>query len=145
MVATITLSSLERYLMDENIASAAITPGHLVEIVPSGGDAGQLRAHATAADTDVQVMFAVENELVGDDIDTAYADGDTVKFCYPVSGAKIYAWLEAAANVARGAPLESNGAGALQAKTTGQTVAYAEEAVDNSAGGSAVRIRVRAA
>jgi len=145
MVATITLSTLPHYLMDEGIASAAITPGDLIERVPSGGDTGQLRVHATAAGAVAQKSWAVENELIGSDIDVAYADGDTVKFVYAHAGAMIYAWLEAAGDVERGAALESNGAGKLQARTTGETVAYAEEAVDNSGGGSPVRIKVRSA
>ena len=145
MPATITLNTLSRYILDEEIGSATITPGDLIEFVPSGGDQGQLRVHATAAGTVAQSMWAIENELIGDDIDHAYLDGETVKFVYPHSGAEIYAWIEATANVVRGAALESNGAGKLQAATTGAVVAYANEAVDNSGGGSPVRIKVRAA
>lgn len=145
MPATITMSSLGHYLLDEEIASASITPGHLIERVPSGGDTGQLRVHATAAGAVAQPIFAIENELIGDDVDHVYLDGETVKFAYPHAGAFIYAWLEDTANVVAGAVLESNGAGELQARTTGVAVAYADEAVDNSAGGAAARIRVRSA
>ena len=143
MPKTITLNSHNHYVFDEAIASAAITPGDLIERVPSGGDLGQLRVHATAAGTTAQPVFAVENELIGSTIDTAYADGDTVKFCYPHAGASVYAWLEAAGDVENGAPLESNGAGKLQALSTGAIVCYADEKVDNSGGGSPARIRVR--
>lgn len=145
MPRTIMLSEATHYLVDEGVASAAITPGHLIERVPSGGDAGQWRVHATAAGTTAQVIFAIEFDEIGDTIDTAYADGDYMKFCYPHSGAMINAWLEDGANVAAGAALESNGAGALQALSTGRVVCYAEEAVNNSAGGAPARIKVRAA
>ena len=63
MPKTITSSNTIHYIFDEEIASASITPGHLIEHVPSGGDEGQLRVHATAAGAVAQPMWAVENEI----------------------------------------------------------------------------------
>lgn len=127
-------------------AASPVTPGQLIT-----WDSGEVKPNATAADADAQSMVAVENPYLdprtntSPAIDTAYAAAATCYFIYPVSGDKLYMWLEAAANVAKGAALESNGAGYLQAYTSGRILFFADEAKDNSGGGSAVRIKVRAA
>lgn len=148
----------------EVIASAAITPGMLVEFVPSGGDAGQLRAHATA-NGNAAPMFACESLVPSiansqtNPIDLAYADGDSVRWVFARGGDVINAILPASATaVVRGSFLVSNGDGRLrlyvpQATNEGGTATYttqvcspiaiADEAVDNSAGGTPVRCRVR--
>ena len=56
----------------EAIANAAITPGDLVEVMSTG----KLRVHAGAGLT-AAPKFAVENEVVGGDINKAYAADDT--------------------------------------------------------------------
>jgi len=122
-------------------AGVDITPGMLIERASST----EVAPNSTAADTSPQRMFADERlqVLTGGDIDTDYAnDGDAVSWVIPPRGAKIYAWLSAGENVAFDAILESDGAGALQAVTTGEVVARAAEAVNNGAGGTAVRILV---
>lgn len=134
--------------VDSGIVKAAspITPGDLVI-----WDTGELKPNATAADADAPNMVAVENPYLdprtntSPAIDTDYAAAATAYFIYPQPGDQLYMWLEAAANVAKGAPLESNGAGALQAYTSGRILYFADEAKDNSGGGSPVRIKVRAA
>lgn len=150
----------------EKIASqATILPGMLVEVVPSGGDAGQLRAHATAGGN-AQKAFAnvalLPNRTVATDpLDTPYADGDTMQWLICRPGDMVYALLPAsAAAVVDGDPLESNGDGTLRKKTaqavneggtatytiySNSIVGFAAEAVDNSGGGTRVRIRVRIA
>jgi len=125
----------------EALAAEAITPGHLLEFVPTGGDAGQLRKHSTAAGV-AQAMFAVEESLVGDEIGDAYADGDTVQYMVCRKGDEVYGFLEAGASVNIGAALESNGAGDLQARTGNFPVAQALETKDNSAGIVHARIKV---
>lgn len=135
----------------EGIANAAITPGHLIEVMSTG----KLRVAATAAAT-VAALFAREEEYIGYGIDNAYAADDQVPYMACQSGDEVYAWLENAANVAVGALLESAGDGSLQATTKATTnattaaaypIAIALQAVDNSAGGtgpnSAARIKVR--
>lgn len=84
-----------------------------------------------------------------------------MRWILPRAGDVVYSWLPAsAAAVVDGDPLESNGDGTLR-KDTAQAVneggsatytiysehivGYAAEAVDNSGGGTAVRIRVRVA
>ena len=134
------------YLVDEGVIAAANapTPGQLLD-----WSSGSLIIHNTAADVDVQAKWAVENDKIGRDLNTAYAAAETCYFVYAHSGARVYAWLVTGANVARGAALEAAGNGALQALTTGRIIAYADQAVNNSGGGSgpngSARIYVRAA
>lgn len=139
-------------IQKEAVAGTVITPGHLLE----RSAANQVSVHSTAGGN-AQRFFAKENEVIGQDIDDNYPIGDNVIFesCYP--GMEISALLPAgAAAVAVGDPLESNGDGTLKLHTlpsdaAGTTikhesvVAYALEAVDNSAGGSPVRIQVEVA
>ena len=100
----------------EGIASEAITPGHLLEFVPSGGDAGQLRKH-TDAGLNASPMFAVEEDFVGDDIDTAYADGSTVQYVVGRPGDEIYAILADNQTIVAGDFLESGDNGQLRKHT----------------------------
>lgn len=141
----------------EAVADAALTPGEF--LVWSADD--QLGPHATAGGNS-QRMVCVESPFDDDNtvaaIDSDYAAGDMARFVFAQPGDRVYAWLEAAANVAKGAALESDGAGGLQAHTAqavdeGGTVTYtvyanaiaawADEDKDNSAGTARVRIKVR--
>lgn len=116
----------------------AIMPGMLIQRTA----AGEVEPHDTATGF-ASPMFAVELPArEGQDIDTAYdQDGESVLYAYCRPGDEVYALLEVGANVAEAALLESNGAGYLQAGTTNPVV-RAIEAVNNSAGDAAVRIRV---
>src|SRR3990170_7472075 len=144
----------------EGVAAEAVTPGHLIEFVPSGADAGKLRKHASAGQNAAH-MFAVEEEFVGDDIDTAYAASDTVQYVAARPGDEVNALVAAAAAaIVKGNFLESAGNGTVrkhtvpsQAVNEGGTNSYtitqytravvgqALEAVDNSGGGTAGRIK----
>lgn len=134
----------------EGAASSAITPGYLVEF----GGANDLQPHSTAA-ANARKAFAVENDLVGDGIDTDYAVGERVQYEVFGSGCEVYALVAAAATaITKGAALESAGDGTLRILTTDaatddtqrdSVVAYALEAVDNSAGGTEARIKVEIA
>jgi hypothetical protein len=143
---TVMLDARDQYLVNEGIVAAANTiyPGQLISFT-----AGEVILHATAADAAIMVAFAIENDLIGRDLDTPYTAGETIYFAIPQRGARWAAFLEDAGNVAKWAELEANGAGDLQAHSTGQAVAYADEAVNNTAGGTgpndSTRIRVRAA
>ena len=116
-----------------------VTPGMLLASV-----AGEYTPHATAAGTNVSPIFAVEAPFrEGSDIDDDYdQDGETVLAAYCRHGDEVYALLEVGANVAQEALLESNGAGSLQAVTSGTAVVRALEAVNNSAGSAPARIKV---
>lgn len=164
----------------EFVANAAITPGHLVEVMTTG----KIRAHATAGGVRPARWFAREQAYTGKGIDTAYASLDTVPVLDCKPGDVVYALLPAsAAAVVIGDLLESAGDGTLRkaaayltdnsggtANTTVAdvagsfneagladnfadlaaainrlapgAVAKALEAVDNSGGSGAVRIRV---
>jgi len=134
----------------EAVVGIAVTPGYLVEfdavnaLQPPSEPAGNARK-----------AFAVVADLVGGDVDDAYAVDDTGFYVIGRSGDEIYAWLPAgAAAIVAGNALESNGDGTLclsaVAEATVNTerdgiVAYAMEAVDNSGGAAPVRIRVEVA
>ncbi|MHB0967980.1 MAG: hypothetical protein ACYC36_16190 [Bellilinea sp.] len=119
----------------ERTANAAITPGHLVEVMSTG----KLRVHATAG-SHAQKAFAVENDLIGDGITTAYAAAAQVQYEVMERGSEVYALLANGQNVAIGAPLESAGDGTLRAythdsnglDTTNNIIGYALDAVDMS-------------
>lgn len=133
----------------ELVCSAAITPGHLVEI-----SSGQLRVHGTA-DGNAMPAFALEEltpnrTVTTQAIDTPYPSGDTVQWAIGRPGDMFYALVpQSAAAIVAGDFLASHGNGCLHKAVTGATfleaiVAQAAEAVDNSAGATAARIRVRA-
>lgn len=123
----------------EGLAGAAgIMPGMLVERAAGG----TVVPHATAGGPAVPA-FARPNEVIGNGIDVAYDADDTVLYGVSTSGDEVYSLVAAAAPaIADGAYLESAGDGTLAALTTGQAVAKALEAVDNSGGASSVRIKV---
>lgn len=146
----------------EVLASEAITPGHLIQYVPSGGDAGKVRKHATSGG-DAMPMWALEN-LTPDrssalvPIDVPWATGETVRFITTRAGDEVYAWVPAnAAAIVKGDLLCSNGDGTVrkftaQAANEGGTATYtvqseavvgiAAEALNNSAIAAPARIRV---
>lgn len=119
----------------EGEASAAITPGDLIEF----GGTNDLRVHAVAG-AQARKAFALENDLVGRGVDDAYAAGDTVKYLVAYPGAELWARISEA--VTKGDFLESAGDGRLQVASTpveGSNIAVALETV-----GAAGRCRVEA-
>ena len=137
-----------RGIRDEALAAVAINPGYLLERV-SGADT--IQPHSTAA-ASAQKIFAVENELAGSEITVAYAIDDTVFFESAGPGQMVNALLPAsAAAIVRGDFLESAGDGTLRLVAADAAtdeaqrnalIAVAREDVDNSAGGTEVRIKV---
>jgi len=98
-------------VMEEYTATAvAITPGHLLELT----SAGLVQKHATAGGNVLPAIFAVEDELQGRGIDTAFAASAKLQCWIPTRGDQVYAWLADGENVAIGDPLESAGGGNLQ-------------------------------
>lgn len=133
-------------------AAEAITPGQLIEFTTSL----TVRKHATAAGNAV-AMFAIENQYDDDNsvaaIDSPYGTADTVQYIIGRPGDIVYAWVTkqtTGSNVSLGNFLESAGSlGALKAYQSGtatnhlhRIVAQALEAVNNSAGTAAARIKV---
>lgn len=104
---------LKKYLdiIEEKVAAAAITPGMLIELTSTDT---KVQAHSTAGGNAIPTRIALENELEGEDIDTAYATDDVVQTWIPQRGAVAYMILADGENVSIGDPLESAGNGYLQ-------------------------------
>jgi len=96
-------------VMEELDAYAAITPGMLLALT----SAGKAQAHPNAGQNALP-MFACEDELQGNDIDTAYAADDKVQVWIPGRGDIVLGILADGQNVAIGDYLESNGDGKLK-------------------------------
>lgn len=134
-------------LRKEGEAGAAITPGYLVdrnasdELIPHGG-----------AGLNAIPMFALENDVIGKEIDVDYILGDNVITAMPERGGEVYGLVAAgAAAIVIGDFLESAGDGTLRKVVTSaatadtarvSVVARAIEAVDNSGGTAEARIKV---
>ena len=129
--------SLKRYKA-KLAAGVDITPGMLCQL--SGVDT--IRPHNSAAGIPAPLIVAVEAPEVGRGIDDAYTvDGEEVNYAHVDSGEWFYGLLAAGEDIAANDILESAGDGTLQADTSGDKF-RALEAVDNSAGYEAVRIKV---
>jgi len=121
-------------------ASTPITPGMFVQFHTG---TNKVEPHSTATGVPAPLMIAVEMPIrSGSGIDDAYDTVEEVVAClYPLSGDRLYSFVEAGSNIAIGDLLESAGDGTLQEGSTGP-IARATEAVDNSAGYTAARIKV---
>ena len=134
----------------EGIATVAIKPGYLINRSTAIG----LRPHPSAG-LNALPFFALENEVIGGDINGTYAIDDTVLAGVFASGSEVLAVLAAsAAAIVVGDALESDGDGTLRVATTDAAtddtqrdavVGYALEAVDNSGGGTEVFIKIEVA
>jgi hypothetical protein len=115
-------------VIEELTATAvAITPGALLERTSAG-----LVQACTATTGAVLPMFALEDELQGKGIDDNYAVSAQIQCWIPGRGDMVYALLEDGEDVEIGEFMESAGNGKLQVLTTGQPIAVAVEAVDDS-------------
>jgi len=103
-------------IQEEAIANAEIAPGMLVELMSTN----KLRKHATAAGN-AAAMFAIENELEGQGVDTVYAAADIVQYRIFRPGDMVNAILANEENVAIGDFLESNGYGFLRKYVAAKT------------------------
>lgn len=124
-------------------ATAAISPGHLVEY----GGAKDIRKTSTAL-VSCRKAIALENDIVGKTITDAYAANDWVRYGVFTPGDVAYVRVAAAATaIAKGDKLVAHSDGTV--KKTGATtdfiVGYALEALDNSAGGSEAFIKMEVA
>ncbi len=130
----------------EAIAAIAITPGELLSL----DSAGEVIPHTDAGLT-AQPRFAVENEVVGADIDTVYAINDTVLFGVFPPGTEIYAWLLDGEVAVIGSRLDSGDNGVLKlvdvSAATADTarnsiVAIALEAVSPSGADGRIKVEL---
>lgn len=120
----------------ERAAAAAITPGHLVEIT----SADKVQVHSTAGGL-AQKAFAIEDDLQGNPISTAYSTGDRVQYEVMERGAEVNALIADGEAIAIGDKLVSAGDGTLKELTSESTdesvVAIAVEACDMSGSSAA--------
>jgi hypothetical protein len=94
----------------EHVASAAITPGMLLEFDSNN----KVKPHATAG-ANAQPIFALEDELQGNGINDAYASGDPVQVWFPAPGDEVYAIVkDDTVAITKGDYLESAGGGYVQ-------------------------------
>ena len=122
----------------EGQASAALSPGDLVE----RGGSNDFRKQSTAKGV-CSPMFAVENDLIGNEITDAYAANDNVVVVYALPGAEINARVAASATaIVANDALAAAGDGTLKTLTDGQIIGYALEAVNNSSGSTEVFIKM---
>jgi hypothetical protein len=130
----------------EAIAAVAITPGELIELNTSG----QVIPHTTAVGT-AGPKFAVENEVVGLNIDTVYAINDTCLFGVFPPGTEIYAWLLDGEVAVIGSFLDSGDNGVLKVVDTAaatadvarnSVVAIALEAVSPSGADGRIKVEL---
>jgi hypothetical protein len=130
----------ENPVYGEKKSSEAITPGHLVETASTGLLKKNTRADATAT-----TMVAVENTIYGKGIDDVWASGELVLYQHLTPGCEFMALVAAAAPAIAVGDILVAVSGGTVAKTATAALARFEavEAVDNSAGGSAVRLRCK--
>ncbi|MHC5035409.1 MAG: hypothetical protein ACYTFZ_10270 [Planctomycetota bacterium] len=133
----------------EATGSGAITPGMLIELTT----AGAVKVHATSGG-DAQRMFALEDDLQGNDLNHAYEDGELVQYGVFNRGDEVNALLADGENASISSKLKSNGDGYLAVYTAASgepdypesIVAIAKEALDMSGSSGAdpasQRIRV---
>jgi hypothetical protein len=135
---TIVLRSANR-ITDEYPANAAITPGHLVELISTG----KVQKQATGA-LRAPMMFAIEDGLKGSEIGTAYVADNRVQVWHAQAGDKAYGWLQAGSSaVVIGDELEVGTTdGMFVKRASGISVATALEALDISAS-AAVSTRIK--
>ncbi|MCJ8293398.1 MAG: hypothetical protein MJK15_03245 [Colwellia sp.] len=140
-VISLVTASTGQPIKSERLAGVAgITPGMLVvELL------GEVVLNTTANALSPKLV-AQTNLANAGDIDQVYADGETVSYGAYHSGQEVNAILAAgAAAIADGAPVTSAGDGTWKVGLAANAIGYATEAVDNSGGGSAVRISIRIA
>jgi len=111
-------------------AKAAVTPGHLVEHVVN---ATTIQVHSGANKNVPVVMFALEDELRGNDITDAYKADDKVQVWIPRSGDFVYAIIGRNNTIQIGHILTSKGDGTLQ-KAPADATATTQVHVDNIVG-----------
>ena len=137
-MATNRIALITSARVQEHIAGAAFSPGHLLEYASDG----DVQKHSTEGDYALR-LIALEDALQGNIISTAYAAADRAQVLHAVPGDKVQMMLNAGENVAIGDVLISDGAGALIAEgsassgvTVKQAIAIAREALDLSASGA---------
>jgi len=118
---------LKKYqdIVIERAAGGTITPGMLLSL----GSANTVVAHATASGNATPKMFALEDELQGNEIGDDYSSGNLVFVWVCQPGEVAYAILKDGESVSIGDPVESAGDGTLQAMALDSTGVYYTEQI----------------
>jgi len=117
----------------ELLCDAAITPGHLVERTTTGA-----KVHATIGGN-CQKMFALEDEMKGGEIGTAYTISNKGQFGIFKPGDQVQARITTSQTITVGDWLESAGDGTLREHTPPvDSSAYAGTSYTNAIVGVAV-------
>ena len=137
-----TISLKGEPLLKEGAASAAISPGHFVEF----GGTKDIRKQSTAQ-ANARRAIALENDLEGKGITVAYAANSNVRYGSFHPGQEAQVRVAAAAPaIVKGDALELAGDGTVRKLTgSGNIIAFALEAIDNSSGSSEVWINLEIA
>jgi hypothetical protein len=104
-----------KVVVNEYVASAAITPGYLIEL---HSDSGTLSWRKNASATEqVTIAVALDAPMFNEGIDDDYADGDLVEAAYLQPGSVFYGLIPSGQDIAVGDFLQSNGDGLLKEAT----------------------------
>lgn len=104
----IELKGSARY--EEGFAVAALTPGHVIEVISTGKVQKQ-----SVRGVDNAFLIAIEMPLnQGKTIDDAYAANDVVAYLNAQPGDEVYAFISAGENVVKGDRLVFTGDGTLE-------------------------------
>ena len=142
-VILLQVNGLERPVFEKQAGNGNVKPGHLLAL-----SSGKVIPNATAKISTARAV-AIEHGFRNTsgttlNIETAYANDDTVPFIYPQSGDLVYMVLASGQNVtAAGTRLEAATGGEVQAFTDGAVIGVAEEPANATS--AAVRIKVRIA
>lgn len=110
-------------IVNDIVASEAITPGHLIERHNDAGTA-KYRKHAAAGGKTAPI-FAMDQSMLNKGVDDAYASGDLVEALVGVPGTTAWAILASGQTIVAGQQLESAGDGTLRAIGSGEPIAAA--------------------
>lgn len=116
-------------LDEQNLCgSTDITPGMLINI-----SSGVWEPHPDSAVG--AVVFALERDELGNDIDVAYVEDDRVKAAYMHLGERVNALIASGETIAEGAQVEADAGGLLVGGTTAtKIVGVAAEDIDTTGG-----------
>lgn len=130
-------------IVNDLVASEALTPGHLIERFNASAGVAKFRKHATAGGNIAKVI-ALNQSMLNRGCDTPYAIGDLVEAAVLATGATAWMLIGSGVSVVAGARLESAGNGLLRALAAGTPLFTALVDTDNTAGPSTMRIKVEA-
>lgn len=127
----------ERTQINDLAASAAITPGHLVERFNNAGVI-RFRKHATAA-ADTARLVATEHAMANKGVDDDYAANDLVEVSALRAGSTAWMLIASGQTIVAGNRLESAGDGTLRILAAGTALF---SALENKTATALTRLRV---